>query len=364
VKIMLVNSGGPGFAARYAFDVNLALVKYLKHSVWQMSPFKLSSALINSVNPDLLLVMHGTFTPLSMVRYAKRRGTTTVLWLVEDPYEIDHHRGEMVNSYDYVFTNEKTAVSEYAKHNAYYLPWGCNPLVHKNMMVPEPYQSDLCFVGMGFRNRVRTLNAIAPALKSLNVKLIGDWHSWGETLQPDLQGCVIPTVNDFFEVQKYYNGAKINLNIHRDPVDPPYGNSANIGAVSPNDRVFALAGCGAFQLVDRTRPALWECFEDGREVVGFDSPDDLAQKVRYYLANPRERETIGKAAQMKAYAQHTFKDRLAEVFRIIHIHSSVRRHLKPGRPTRRLGQSGPVAASSFVGSGSAGSFYTTGNKGF
>jgi spore maturation protein CgeB len=351
VKIMLVNSGGPGFAARYAFDINFALVNELKHNVRHVSPFKLSSAEINKVAPDLLLVMHGTLTPLSIVRYARRRGTTTVLWLVEDPYEIDQHRGEMINSYDYVFTNEKAALGEYKIRNIYYLPLGCNPLVHKRMTVPESYRSDLCFVGMGFRNRVRTLNAIAPLLKSLDVKLIGNWHKWGETLHPDLQRFVMPTVNDFFEVQKYYNGAKINLNIHRDPVDPPYGNRAHIGAVSPNDRVFALAGCGVFQLVDRTRPALWEYFEDGQEVVGFNSPDDLAQKIRYYLAHPQERERIAQAAQRKAYNQHTFKHRLAEILRIIQ--GPVHSYLKAGRLMRHPGRSGSgsVAASSFSSRG-------------
>ena len=263
-----------------------------------------------------MLVMHGTYTQLPLVRYAKSLGAVTVLWLVEDPYEIDHHRGAMVNAYDYVFTNERQAVNEYRRPNVFYLPWCCNPKVNRSMPVPEIYRSDVCLVGMGFANRIRILNAIAPQLQGLNVKLIGDWQSWGEKLVPSLQRFTMPIMNNFWEVQKYYNGAKINLNIHRDPVDPPTGNARAVGATSPNDRAFALAGCGAFQLVDRTRPDLWRNFTDGSELVRYDDPDELARKIHFYLANPQLRTAIAKAAQKKAYSQHTFKHRLSEVFRI------------------------------------------------
>jgi spore maturation protein CgeB len=355
LKILLVDSGGSGFTTRYTYDVYSTLVEDSKYLVRQASPLHLTANLINNFQPDLLLVMHGTFTPLSLVRYAKTRGAITVLWLVEDPYEIDQHRGEMVNSYDYVFTNEKLAVSEYSRPHVYYLPWCCNPLVHKSMAVSEAYRSDLCFVGMGFRNRVRIINAIAPQIEQLNVKLIGDWHSWGEELRPNLKKFVLPVENDFREVQKYYNGAKLNLNIHRDPVDPPYGNSFNIGAVSPNDRTFALAGCGVSQLVDRGRPALWECFNDGTEIVGFSDPVDLSQKINYYLANPQLREAIGRAAQKKAYGEHLFKHRLTEIFRIIG--PATRRNVTMAKVTTGKRRTGPVSASVF-GSSSR-SFYST-----
>lgn len=317
MKILLVDSGGPGFNNRYAYDVYSTLTKDIKCLSRQVSPQNLSPELLTSFRPDILLVMHGSFTPCHLVRLAKSLGAITVLWIIEDPYEIDVHRGEMVNSYDYVFTNERLAVGQYARRNVYYLPWCCNPQVHRSLTVPESYQSDLCFVGMGFRNRVQILNAIVPWIRNLNVKLIGDWQSWGEKLDPSLKKFVLPTINDFWEVQKYYNGAKINLNIHRDPIDPPSGNSLGIGASSPNDRTFALAGCAAFQLVDHNRSGVWECFLDGVEMVGFNDPGDLVKKINYYLSNPQLRKKIGKAAQKKAYSVYTFKHRLTEIFRII-----------------------------------------------
>jgi spore maturation protein CgeB len=344
LKILFVDSGGPGFNNRYSYDVYSTLTRDFKCLCRQVSPHNLSPELITSFHPDILLVMHGSFTPCHLVRLAKSIGATTILWLIEDPYEIDVHRGEMVNSYDYVFTNERLAVGQYARPNVFYLPWCCNPQINRSLTVPQSYQSDLCFVGMGFRNRVRILNAIAPCIQNLNVKLIGDWQSWGEGLDPKLRGFVLPTINDFREVQKYYNGAKINLNIHRDPVDPPTGNSLEIGACSPNDRTFALAGCGAFQLVDRNRSGIWEFFTDGVEIVSFNDPADLAQKINFYLGNPHLRKTIGMAAQRKAYSANTFKHRLTEIFRIIN--KPINRNNAKGNSSVRIFKSGQVFSSS------------------
>jgi spore maturation protein CgeB len=317
VNIIFVDSGASGFHSRYAFDIYSTLKKEYIYTVKQISPKELNYEIINAFKPVILLVVHGSRTPLELVAYARRRGAVTVLWIVEDPYEIDIHRGKMVNSYDFVFTNEKQAVKEYSHPNVFYLPWCCNPGVHKRMTVPGCYESDVCFIGMGFANRIGILNEIAPVLKKYKVKLIGDWRHWGAELHSDLQKFTIPVVDDFREAIKYYNGAKINLNIHRDPENPPSGNSRGICAISPNDRAFALAGCGVFQLVDNTRPDLWEYFNEGTEIVSFTHSEDLTGKIEEYLAKPEQRMAIGQAAQKKAYLHHTFKNRLNQIFRTI-----------------------------------------------
>ena len=314
MKVLFVNSGIPGFSYRYAFDIEQTLSKDFNCHVYHLAPQYLSKKILCELKPDLILVIHGTFTPPSLIRYASAHRIKTVLWLVEDPYEIDdHHR--IIGAYDYVFTNEKQAVAKYHPGRTRaisYLPWCCNPYIHKDFAVPREYHSDLCFVGMGFPNRVRIINAIAPAIKDLDVKLIGDWETWGG-LHPALKDRVLPVKDDFLEVIKYYNGAKINLNIHRDPNDPPSGNRKKVGATSPNDRVFALAGCGAFQLVDDTRPDLDDCFQVGEEIITFASPEDLAGKIHEYLDNDELRKSIGAAAAKRARREHTYKHRLAYI---------------------------------------------------
>ncbi len=314
MKILFVDSGGQTFESRYAYGIYDTLVHDLSCEVRQVNPFALTRSMIAEFRPELLLVVHGTFTPLDLVRYAKTKGALTAVWLVEDPYEIDCHRGPMVETYDYVFTTEKQAVHEYGRPQVFYLPWCCSPRVHQRNEPPANYRSDLCLVGVAFANRARILNAIAPAIKDLNVKLIGNW---GNELLPVLRKFIVPVNCDFWEIQKYYNGAKLNLNIHRDSMDPPSANRRRVSGTSPNDRTFALAGTGVFQLVDNNRPDVWECFSRDRELVGFDDSADLAGKIREYLANESARQSSGAAAQQRAYQEHTFKHRLEQAFQIM-----------------------------------------------
>ena len=152
MRVLFVDSGAQGFHTRYAFDIFFTLKK-LRHKARQISPAQLSPRLIQKFQPDVLLVVHGSRTPLSQVHYARSLGVKTVLWIVEDPYEIDLHRGAMVEAYDLVYTNERQAVKHYKPVKAMYLPWCCNPEVHRRMEVSAEYR-DL-FVGMGFPNRLR-----------------------------------------------------------------------------------------------------------------------------------------------------------------------------------------------------------------
>lgn len=312
MRILFVDSGGLTFESRYAYGIFDTLTKDFVCDVRQINPFQLSSHIIDEFKPDLVLVIHGTFTPLHLVQHAKNKGAVTVLWLVEDPYEIDYHRGQMVDTYDYVFTTEKQAVNEYNRPNVYYLPWCCSPRIHNRLLFPPSYHSDLCLVGVAFPDRIRILNSIASSIKNFNVKLIGNW---GQELVPDLRKFIIPVICDFWEVQKYYCGAKINLNIHRNPINPPSGNSKGIPGTSPNDRTFALAGSNAFQLVDSSRPDLWECFNVGREMIAFTDSIDLADKIIEYLHHPEKRESIATAGQQRAYREHTFYHRLEMILK-------------------------------------------------
>ena len=316
MRILFVGCGIPGIHDRFDHDIYQALKEDPGSRVWRVSPQSLSTALLHELRPEILLVAHGSKTPLNLVRYAHKLGSTTALWILEDPFEIDRHRGKMVESYDFVFTNERQAVKEYRRPRVFYLPFACNPHVSRPMAVPPKYHSDLCFVGMGFPNRLELFNSMVPFLKNLNVKLIGDWTRWGK-LHPKLRRFVIPVVNDFMEIQKYYNGAAINLNIHRDPVRPQYANRRRVPSTSPNDRAFILAGCGVLQLVDDTRPDLWACFLKDREIISFSNPADLENKIRFYLQRPDLRRKIGAAARQRACRKHTYKRRLQELFRLM-----------------------------------------------
>jgi hypothetical protein len=64
-----------------------------------------------------------------------------------------------------------------------------------------------------------------------------------------------------------------------------------------NLRVFEILSGGACLLTDRLAPqsGLSLILEEGRHYVGYDSPDELVDRARFYLANPGAAEAVGAA---------------------------------------------------------------------
>jgi hypothetical protein len=96
--------------------------------------------------------------------------------------------------------------------------------------------------------------------------------------------------------------SKIALNRH---IDAAEGHANNM-------RLYEATGTGALLVTDRGSN-LAELFEPGREVVVYDSADDLVDKVRHYLANDAERVAIARAGQARTLREHTYAKRIAEL---------------------------------------------------
>lgn len=317
MRLLFINSGLKGIPEGYTRSIMDVLNNWPSLEVMEVWPQELTINTIKSYYPDLIMVFHGNLTPLDIIQYAHTRGILTFIWIVEDPYELDVHTSEWLHSYDYVFTTEIEALAYYNSHNVFYLPWGTNTEIYHPCSVPLKYRSDFCFVGMGFKNRAEILNAIAEEIKGLNVKLIGNWEKWGAELKPCLQDYVLPVHSRAEEVARFYAGARINLNIHRDPVDDINVNTPGIGAESLNNRTFDIAAAGGFQIVDDKRKELNKFYCPGKEIVVFRDPHDLANKIKYYLKDNTIRKEITANAFFKTVNYHTFKNRITRMFDII-----------------------------------------------
>lgn len=83
-----------------------------------------------------------------------------------------------------------------------------------------------------------------------------------------------------------------------------------------NYRTFETTGCGTFLLTNYT-PGLEKLFDIGKEIVVYDSIEDLDNKVKYYLDNPEERNKIAKAGHERAKKDHTYYERAKKLIDII-----------------------------------------------
>jgi spore maturation protein CgeB len=58
-------------------------------------------------------------------------------------------------------------------------------------------------------------------------------------------------------------------------------------------------------------------FEAGKEVIVYDSTEECAELIRYYLQHEKERTRIARAGQERTLKEHTYYHRMQELLDIL-----------------------------------------------
>ncbi|MFC4596956.1 CgeB family protein [Cohnella hongkongensis] len=269
--------------------------------------------------PDAVLVMNGlhVFPPdhLEQIDAIRDMGIRTIIWFVDDPYVTDA-TVKIAPHYDYVFTHERACLSLYRAQGCeqvHHLPLSAYSEWFKPMLAPSEYRSDICFIGMAFWNRVELFDEIAPYLQDKRVMIGG--KLWDRMKNfPRLSKFVRDGWIEVPETIKYYNGAKIVINLHRTTeAGKDNLNGINWPAESVNPRTFEMASCGVMQLTD-VRDELSEHFAIGSEIGVFRDANDLVRQLDYYLAHEEERQWVAVRGYKRVRKDHTFRSRIRRLF--------------------------------------------------
>ena len=163
--------------------------------------------------------------------------------------------------------------------NAQWLPLACDPELHRPHDVPTRY--DVCFVGNLFpgprSDLIEALRRHFPA------------HFVGRAY--------------FEDMAKTYSASRAAFNRSiRDDL---------------NMRVFEALACGTLLATNALLPETGqnELFRDGTHLATYGGPDELLDKVRFYLARPEARARVAGAGRAEAVARHTYRHRMEEVLR-------------------------------------------------
>lgn len=77
-------------------------------------------------------------------------------------------------------------------------------------------------------------------------------------------------------------------------------------------RVYDVLACGGF-LLSQYRPVLEEQFTIGEDLDVFHTPNELAEKINYYLHHKEERKAMTKHGQQTVLQNHTYSHRLQQI---------------------------------------------------
>ncbi len=237
-----------------------------------------------------------------------RAYTKTFCFFHDDTWRVDYSR-YWAQQFDYFSTSDLHGEEKYREiglPNAVYFPFGCNEKIFRKLDVLKKY--DVSFVGAWHPYREWMINRIRKS--GVNVEVVGYRWPNGEINQ---EGMV-----------RLFNESRINLNL---------SNSASWDirylALSPRAlinrlrskksteqlkaRIFEVSGCGAFQLSYFVE-GLAHCYDIDQEIGVYADADDLVEKVKFYLAHEKLRESMATAAYNRTLQNHTFAQRFSALF--------------------------------------------------
>lgn len=282
----------------------------------------LMAEMASLIRPDLVLVLNGLHVfpddHLEQIDRIREMGIRTVIWFADDPY-VTAHTAAIAPHYDVVVTHERSTVEWYRSFGCpevHHLPFAADIERFRPLKPPADFRCDVCFIGQAFWNRVETFDAIAEELAGLKVFIAGGlWERLRnyERLKRSIRPGWLPVDESVL----WYNGAKIVINLHR-PAEPgsDNANASGLPGLSVNPRTFEIAACGAFQLTDR-RPDLEAHYRPGLELETFESPAELAAKIRYYLRHDDERRRIAVRGYARTLREHTYAVRVGSLLRLL-----------------------------------------------
>ncbi|MBB3114459.1 spore maturation protein CgeB [Paenibacillus phyllosphaerae] len=279
--------------------------------------------------PDLLVSVGWgpDHTPIKqrLVRtIATRFDIPLIYWSTEDPNFTKVFTIPLLRRMkpDYVFTvSAKTAVALREEgFPASYMDFAYHPNVHQQVQPVAKYMADIAVVANAYPAvlkrypRLYRRQAIDILIKPLleagfNIDFYG--RNW-EKMKPYL-GTAIPKrclkgPIPYKDANQVYSSAKIMIGLQN------YTDMAT-------QRTYEAIGSGAFMLTCRT-PGVSALLKSGRDAAMSSTPEETLRLVRYYLANPKEREKVRRNGR-RAISSHTYTNRARDMLATLREHGII-----------------------------------------
>lgn len=265
-----------------------------------------------SFQPDLALVLKGSYIYPSVLKEIKFKSRTLLVNFATDnpfnPYGSTSYVVEAIPEYDLYVTPTRALIPDLKRAGAgrmAWIPFAYEPSLHfpERPKTPEEearWASDVVFVGLCDQDRIPFLRALSE-VPGLRLRLYGGYWERVPELRRFGNGFV------FRREYRFAQGmSRIALTIIR---------RANRNGHTM--RSFEIPACGGFLLAERTEEHL-EFFEEGKEMACFSSPEELVDKVRYYLSHDGQRQRIAEAGYRRVMSgKHSYQDRLMEILRAV-----------------------------------------------
>jgi spore maturation protein CgeB len=305
------NYGDPLRGEGYEFTNFVPAFRALGHEVsffdsWDRSAYcdfaDLNRAFLRRVDqeqPDIIFCVLLSYElwqeTLDIVR---SNGAATIInWGTDDSWKYEQFSRFVAPHVDsYATTNPKALEKAHfdGLDNFVLTQWGANRDVLAKPLPAKQCKYPVTFVGSAYGNRRKWIDMLRA--RGIHIECFG--HGWpaGPVSTADLL--------------RLYRESVVTLNFGDSGIQfrglLPY-RSRQIKA-----RVFEVPGAGGCLL---TEPAqnLEDYFRIGEEILVFDGPDELAERIVYLLTNPEKRDVVAHRGFERVSKDHTYDQRFKEL---------------------------------------------------
>jgi spore maturation protein CgeB len=250
--------------------------------------------------PDVMIAITHTVSEETLLKL-NRHGVCNIVWWGDTPANM-RKQGLLCKGWDHIFIKDKYAVFKLKTLGlrAHFLPEAMNPAWHK--VNYKTIGNDIVFAGNTYDYRHFLIRRLLDA-GCQHIKLYGNRPPrWADK-----------DIKELFQ----------NKFIVKDEKSRVFGeglacinSTAMTEGNSINCRAFEIAGAGGLQIMEY-RPAIEDCFEPGKEIVTYESIEELMDKISFYRNNVDASKSIRMAAYDRVISSHTYQHRLTTILQTI-----------------------------------------------
>jgi spore maturation protein CgeB len=227
----------------------------------------------------------------TMRAISDRDDITTIAWGCDDHWRFDGFSCMVAPYLNWWVTTARSAVPKFRAmgyRNVIKSQWAVEPTAYYPLDIAR--EIPVSFVGMPHGSRPQIMRWLYE--HGIEVAIFGyGWNGLDSRVSHEL-------------MLQVFSASKVSLNM---------SNSSVMGEQQIKGRVFEVPGCRGLLLTDMADD-LASYYEIGSEIVVYDSLEDMADKIRYYVEHDDEREAIAEAGYRRTLAEHTWKHRFDEIF--------------------------------------------------
>lgn len=206
---------------------------------------------------------------------------------LSDPDVYEPTTSKIFRNFDIFYSNDKQTVESYRKGGVQsdQIPIATNDLFFRPLPLQAEYACEVLHLGAAHPDRIEPVKAL---IENFDTHVYGEnWEKYG-----------VPTRGLVYgdETLKALNSTKVAIIFSRTPS----------GRQTLKVGIFDFLAAGALVATDDF-PELHQYFDVNKELIVFNSVDEMLAKIHYYLDHPADADAIRTAGRQKVLTQYTWK---------------------------------------------------------